>query len=166
MSKTLNKKQQLDESSYEILVAEEELILHAQMLVQRVLNEREMSQKQLAHRLGVGESYVSQMLGASARNLTLRTIARVLKALDAKAIITLDERVEEIIATDCLDTHHGGSEAAAVASKVASSSYSDVWDNVVVDISPRGKSRRSKGSVAQAYSEYDPQLQEMALLAA
>ncbi|HEX8626467.1 MAG TPA: helix-turn-helix transcriptional regulator [Allosphingosinicella sp.] len=81
----------IDDHAYEQLVAEEELILHAQMLIQRVLNDRKITQKHLAAKLGVGESYVSQMLGGSARNLTLRTIARVMKALDVKATIVLDD---------------------------------------------------------------------------
>ena len=76
----------LNDSAYELLVAEEELILHAQMLIQRVLNERGISQKRLAEKLSVGESYVSQMLGTSARNLTLRTIARVGDTAGAEAV--------------------------------------------------------------------------------
>ena len=67
--------------NYDLLLAEEALILDAQIAIQRLLNERGMAQVELARRMGVTESYVSQMLGASARNLTLRTVARVMTAL-------------------------------------------------------------------------------------
>lgn len=66
---------------YDLLLAEEALILDAQIAIQRLLNERGMTQVELARGMGVTESYVSQMLGASARNLTLRTVARVMTAL-------------------------------------------------------------------------------------
>jgi len=77
----------------DVLVAEEELILEAQTLIQRALNDRKMSQKRLAEELGVSDSYVSQMLGTSARNLTLRTFARILNALGTKATITFDDEI-------------------------------------------------------------------------
>lgn len=70
------------------LLAQEALILDAQIAIQRVLNEKGVSQKELADLLGVSESYVSQMLGDSARNLTLRTIARVMFALGETALLT------------------------------------------------------------------------------
>lgn len=79
---------QKDDRDYELLLAEETLILDAQIAIQRVLNEKGMSQAQLAKKLGVGESYVSQLLGDSARNLTLRTIARVMNALGETPILT------------------------------------------------------------------------------
>lgn len=77
-----------DDRGYELLLAEETLILDAQIAIQRVLNEKRMTQAQLAKRLDVGESYVSQLLGDSARNLTLRTIARVMKALGETPMLT------------------------------------------------------------------------------
>lgn len=77
-----------DGRDYELLLAEETLILDAQIAIQRVLNEKGMTQARLAKRLGVGESYVSQLLGDSARNLTLRTIARVMKALGETPMLT------------------------------------------------------------------------------
>ena len=73
---------------YEELLAQESLILDAQIAIQRVLNERNVSQRDLAGRLGVSESYVSQMLGDSPRNLTLRSIARVMYALGETALLT------------------------------------------------------------------------------
>ena len=81
----LNRETKVSDTSqvqnYDLLLAEEALILDAQIAIQRLLNERGMTQVELARRMGVTESYISQMLGASARNLTLRTVARVMTAL-------------------------------------------------------------------------------------
>lgn len=152
----------LADSDYELLVAEEELILHAQMLIQRVLNERGMSQKKLADKLGVGESYVSQMLGTSARNLTLRTIARVMKALDARATITLDDYVEAAI--EAADEPVSADDAKAVVSRMAATRSSDVWGELV-ELKPRKRSKRRHDGDAKAYASYEPDTQEMALAA-
>lgn len=74
--------------AYELLLAEETLILDAQIAIQRVLNEKGISQAELARKLGRGESYVSQLLGDSARNLTLRTIARIMHTLEEIPLVT------------------------------------------------------------------------------
>lgn len=146
----------LDEFAYDVLVAEEELILHAQMLIQRILNERNISQKKLAEKMGVGESYVSQMLGLSARNLTLRTIARVMKALDAKATLVLDECVDDLATmADVVNN-----DAKAVASRMAAAGFSQVWGEVIA-LPPRRKARRSHEADAESYASYDPSVREM-----
>jgi len=150
----------LDDSAYELLVAEEELILHAQMLIQRVLNERGISQKRLAEKLGVGESYVSQMLGTSARNLTLRTIARVMKALDVKATLVLDDYVETVVAANASNDD----EAKAMVSRMASARFSAVWGDLV-ELKPRKKAGRRRDGDAAAYASFEPDVQEMALAA-
>src|SRR5262245_10606179 len=80
---------------YNLLLAEESLILDAQISIQRILNEKNMTQADLARKLGVTESYVSQMLGDSARNLTLRTIARVMTALGETAHLTTKGRAQQ-----------------------------------------------------------------------
>jgi transcriptional regulator with XRE-family HTH domain len=149
-----------DDSAYELLVAEEELILHAQMLIQRVLNERGISQKRLAEKLGVGESYVSQMLGTSARNLTLRTIARVMKALDVKATLVLDDYVETVVAASASNDD----DAKAMVSRMASARFSTVWGDLV-ELEPRKKAGRRRDGDAAAYASFEPDVQEMALAA-
>lgn len=173
-----------DESAYDLLVAEEELILRAQMLVQRALREKGLSQKQLAERLGVGESYISQMLGLSARNLTLRTIARVMAALGEKATLVLDEpvkahsdAVEEVQGTATTIASRDGliaaaeealaaasDDAKAFASRIASVGLSAVWTNPAVNDDCRVSEKRRSGEAA-AYASYDPDVQEMALAA-
>lgn len=151
--------QTLDDGAYETLVAEEELILHAQMLIQRALNDRNLSQKDLAGKLGVGESYVSQMLGLSARNLTLRTIARVMAALDSKATLVLDGGSEAAATANGVED-----EAAVVASRMASARLSQVWGEVVA-LPSRKKTRRRQDGDAHAYSSFDPPVREMAMAA-
>jgi len=146
---------------YDLMVVEEELILEAQMIIQRALNERGMSQKDLADKLGVTNSYVSQMLGDSARNLTLRTIARVLNALGTKATIALDGDVAKVfegLQEPCSDTKSDGSGAAAMASKIASSCLTNAWDHQVVELSSRKKSSGRKRGRAQTYGAYDPNM--------
>lgn len=78
---------------YALLLAEESFILDAQMIIQRMLNEKGITQADLARRMGVGESYISQMLGDSARNLTLRTVARVMTALDETPRLMVEREV-------------------------------------------------------------------------
>lgn len=161
MSKKPINPSEISDTEYDLMVVEEELILEAQMVIQRALNERGMSQKDLADKLGVSNSYVSQMLGDSARNLTLRTIARVLNALGTKAVIKLDSDAAEVLeALDeiCSDSKSDVSGAAAMASKIASSCLSSAWDHQVVELSSRTKSSGRKRSHAQAYSVYDPLL--------
>lgn len=85
------------EKGYDLLLVEEAFILDAQMTIQRILNEKRITQAELARRLGVGESYVSQMLGDSARNLTLRTVARVLTALDETPHLTINRWMEQAV---------------------------------------------------------------------
>ena len=151
--------QPLDDSAYETLVAEEELILHAQMLIQRALNDRNLSQKDLAGKLGVGESYVSQMLGLSARTLTLRTIARVMSALDAKATLVLDDEVEGVATANAVEDG-----AEAVASRMASARLSQVWGEVIA-LPSRKKAKRRQDGDAHAYSAFDPPVREVAMAA-
>lgn len=144
----------LDDGAYGVLLAEEELILHAQMLIQRVLNDSGITQKTLADRLGVGESYVSQMLGLSARNLTLRTIARVMKALDVKATLVLDHHVDAGAPAVGISTDGDEDEVKAVATKIASSQLSSVWGEVVA-LPPRKKAKRRHDD-AEAFASFAP----------
>jgi len=155
MSKNHNNKP-IDDSAYEVLLAEEELILHAQMMIQGVLNDTGISQKALAERMGVGESYVSQMLGLSARNLTLRTIARVMHALDVKATIVLDDHVEARAPAVAISTAGDEDQAKAVASKIAAARYSSVWGEVVA-LPPRKKAKRRHND-AEAFASFAPSI--------
>lgn len=146
--------QERDERNYEMMVAEEELILHAQMLIKRAMRERGISQKALAERLGVGASYISQMLGSSARNLTLRTIARVMYVLEQKATVVIDEYETQETAK---------SASSSLADLIAGSRPSSVWGNVV-SLPPRTGKGRRKGE-AKAFAEFEAHEQEVAIAA-
>jgi transcriptional regulator with XRE-family HTH domain len=84
-----------EQEAYALLLAEESLILDTQIAIQSVLNEKGITQADLAQKMGVSESYISQMLGASARNLTLRTVARIMSALGEIPHVTIRRRLEE-----------------------------------------------------------------------
>ncbi|GHH16158.1 hypothetical protein GCM10008023_19840 [Sphingomonas glacialis] len=149
MTITLNSTVDSD-AAYDLLLVEEELILQAQMLIQAAINERGISQKDLAGLLGVAPSYVSQMLGDSARNLTLRTIARVLHALGRRADIRLESAAAD-----------ASEEAPCVESAPAANDEvrppfdpfdPDVWDEVVSLPAKKGRRRRED---AHDYASYD-----------
>lgn len=145
---------QTAEADYELLLVEEELILEAQMLIQRAINEASITQKELADLLDVRPSYVSQMLGDSARNLTLRTIARVLHALGRRAEI----RLGDLVSSAELESAPG--ETSFFANDDAKGFFdSKVWGQVA-DLTSAGKrkakSKREKASNdAHDYAAYD-----------
>lgn len=149
-----------EERNYEMMVAEEELILHAQILIKRAMRERGVSQKALAERLGVGASYISQMLGSSARNLTLRTIARVMHVLEQKATVVIDEYETQL---DAGSEETTNSASSSLADLIAGSRPSSVWGNVV-SLPPRTGKGRRKGE-AKAFAEFEAHEQEVAIAA-
>lgn len=149
-----------DARNYEMMVAEEELILHAQMLIKRAMREQKVSQKVLAERLGVGASYVSQMLGSSARNLTLRTIARVMHVLDQKATVVIDEYAVQV---DELSESAAEMVSSPMSSLISAQRPSSIWGNVV-SLPPRTGKARRKGE-AKAFAEFEAHEQEVAIAA-
>jgi len=58
-------------------LAEERFLLATQVEIQRLLNEKGLRYKDLAHRLSVSEARVSQLFSDDASNLTIRTIAKI-----------------------------------------------------------------------------------------
>ncbi|PZU14994.1 MAG: hypothetical protein DI591_11060 [Citromicrobium sp.] len=159
-NKTISGEQAHAARDFEMMVAEEELILHAQILIKRAMREQKISQKVLAERLGVGPSYVSQMLGDSARNLTLRTIARVMHVLEQRATLIVDEYDLEAGAT-CEST--SAPQATTLASLLSAPRPSSVWGNVI-SLPPReGKTRRT--GEAKAFTDFEANEQEVAVAA-
>jgi len=65
------------------LLAEEELILEFTETICDLLEEENVSRKELADRLGKTKGFVSQLLNGG-RNLTLRTVADILHVLGYK----------------------------------------------------------------------------------
>lgn len=72
----------------EAMLAEERLILAATELVYEAMDKRGVSKKELADRLQVRPTEVSSRLRGT-RNLTLRTFAAMLHALDARVELAL-----------------------------------------------------------------------------
>lgn len=76
------------DEGYVRLVQQEALILDVTEMLVQVLEEADVSRKELAERLGCTPGYVSQLL-AGGKNLTLRTISDVAFALDLKPTFLL-----------------------------------------------------------------------------
>lgn len=136
------------EAEFDVLVVEEDLILEAQMLIQQALNERGLLQKDLADLLGVRPSYVSQMLGLSGRNLTLRTIARALHVLGSTAQIRFRSEVGA-------DAVREAGDAFVAVDEAPCAQGSEVWGSVV-RLAPRSNNRRKGRNEAAAFTDHDP----------
>ena len=95
-----------DAITYAIEEAEADLILAVQTEIQTLLNGKGLRARDLAKRLGVTEARVSQMFGDQAKNLTLRTIARIFHHLGETAYITTHEAYARAIATARGDDAH------------------------------------------------------------
>ena len=63
------------------IVAEEDLIIDAQFLIQEALDERGITRSELAQCTGISKARLSQLMRAEA-NPTLRTLAKLFYALD------------------------------------------------------------------------------------
>jgi plasmid maintenance system antidote protein VapI len=74
--------------SREMLIAEETLILEVTEAISEQLNELGLNRNNLADRLGIGKSAVSQLL-AGDRNLTLRSAADMAHVLHCKIKVEL-----------------------------------------------------------------------------
>lgn len=77
-----------DADAFAVEAAEADFILAVQTEIQKVLNDKGLRARDLAKRLDVSEARISQMFGEQAKNLTLRTIARIFHHLGETAYIT------------------------------------------------------------------------------
>jgi DNA-binding Xre family transcriptional regulator len=80
------------------IFAEEALIVDVQTAIHTLMVDRDMSRAELARKLDVSQARVAQMFSDSAKNLTLRTVARVFHALGERCRVTSD-RLETLV--DC-----------------------------------------------------------------
>jgi transcriptional regulator with XRE-family HTH domain len=69
----------------EMISAEEALIVDVQVAIHTLMLDRGLSRADLARELDVSQARVSQMFSDDAKNLTLRTVARILRVLGATA---------------------------------------------------------------------------------
>ena len=72
------------------LLREEELILDVTEAVSAVMQEAGISKAQLAKRMGRTKGFITQLLSGG-RNLTLRTLAGLADALEARVAITVSQ---------------------------------------------------------------------------
>ena len=79
---------QLGTEEYALVAAQEAFIVRSQILIYDLLSDRGMTHADLATRLGVSEARVSQMFGDAAKNLTMRTIAKIMHVLGETAVLT------------------------------------------------------------------------------
>jgi transcriptional regulator with XRE-family HTH domain len=74
------------DNDYEALLEEERLILDATESIHLLMDEQELNRAELARRVGVSKGHISQLLDGKS-NMTLRTLARLMKALGHRAHI-------------------------------------------------------------------------------
>ena len=82
-------------NEFELGLAEEELIADVQMFIINNMEEQGITRSELAKRLDVSKSAVSQMLSLEPQNLSLRKVARVCAVLDAKISIARQSLVDQ-----------------------------------------------------------------------
>ena len=86
-----------DAETYAVEAAEADFILAVQCEIQKLLNTKGLRARDLSKRLNVTEARVSQMFGEQAKNLTLKTIARIFYHLGETAYITTQEEFDRAI---------------------------------------------------------------------
>lgn len=78
------------DKQYETLEVENGFVIDLQVEIERVMDEAQISQAELARRLSVSEARVSQILGGNGKNLGARTLARIAVALGRRPKFVLE----------------------------------------------------------------------------
>src|SRR4051794_34723481 len=81
-----------DEVNSDQIIAEENALVDAMETLASALVDRDVTRAELARRIGITRSEVSQRLGGK-RNLTVRSLAAMLNALDFDLIIGKHSRI-------------------------------------------------------------------------
>jgi transcriptional regulator with XRE-family HTH domain len=76
-----------NDKEYDTLVSENRFITDVQVAIERAMDEKHMTQAQLARSLNISEARVSQILSGNGKNLQARTIARIAHVLGLQAAI-------------------------------------------------------------------------------
>lgn len=79
-------------SDPKIIEAEENLLIDFQLLIQDLMNKKNVTQSELAEKARISKARLSQILSSEA-NPTLKTFARLLFALDEKLLLETNDRV-------------------------------------------------------------------------
>jgi transcriptional regulator with XRE-family HTH domain len=90
--------------NYDALLEEERLILDATEAIQRLMDDQELTRVELARRIGSTKGNVSQLLDGN-RNMTLRTLARLLGAVGHRGKIVTEPLSHRVSAPRPLQTH-------------------------------------------------------------
>ena len=101
MSQILTDYERFEQSSARnrALLCEEELILDVTEAISEVMQKEGITKAQLAKRMGRTKGFITQLLSGD-RNLTLRTLAGVVDALECRALITVSKDPLRISAGD------------------------------------------------------------------
>lgn len=86
-----------DADTYAVEVAVADFVLAVQCEIQKLMTDKGLRARELSKRLQVTEARVSQMFGEQAKNLTLRTIARIFHHLGETPYITTHEEFERAL---------------------------------------------------------------------
>lgn len=100
-----------------MIYAEEALIVEVQTAIHTLMVDRKMNRTALAEKLGVSPARVSQMFSDSAKNLTLRTVARVFHLLGEECRVTCD-RLEARAREECVEIEQPMEEQRSRLKKV------------------------------------------------
>lgn len=98
-------------TDYDLLLAEEEFIADAQMYLLNLMGKQGISKADLARKLGISKSAVSQMFGNEPTNFSMRKFARIAAVLGAKVSVSPQADVDaqrrlEIEAPRFIQKHH------------------------------------------------------------
>ena len=85
---------ELTEQETASIEAQEMFVVQAQVKINRLMREHNVSQAELARRMGVSEARVSSMF-SNDKNFTLRTIGRILHAIGEEAALATMRELEQ-----------------------------------------------------------------------
>lgn len=95
--------QEMQDKEMARLFAQEQLIEEAGELVAVTMQHEGVSKTELAHRIGSSKAHITQLLAGS-RNMTLRTLADLMHAMNQRVFLTsissADARGREIVCTE------------------------------------------------------------------
>lgn len=139
----------------EMISAEEALIVDVQVAIHTLMLDLGLSRADLARELGVSQARVSQMFSDDAKNLTLRTIAKIFRVLGQECRITCD-RLESILAEDRVENKSDAKETSSPARQHVKAGFAMMLEF---------GSRLERRSVAEYGSESNDNKVEVALAA-
>lgn len=86
-----------DAETFALEAAEADFTLAVQAMIQKLLDEKGLRARDLSKRLNVTEARISQMLGDQAKNLTLKTIARICHQMGEVPVILTESEFDRSI---------------------------------------------------------------------